>query len=376
MIEKRLFVSNSFEISCFEFVLSFELRASNLGGVAVRQQAPQYRYRGIMEFMILALLFFLGLTIQVYGQDEQSGEEGFRIGVAVDQVSLSVSARSVNGGFVRDLTQDDFRVFENGELQQIVNFYSGEVPVKVLLLIDASGSTRVNQGEIRRAALLFAQSLGEEDQVAVITFNYAPKLILNWTNEIEKVQSALESIYAKGSTVLNDAIYVAFDDLFRGLEGKKAVILLTDGVDTGSMVSFDESMDLALRSEGMVYVVSKLDEYWMSAIQARQELSARGRWIPKELKDDYILGVRRSLKRLAELSGGKYLDTKTFNSLTDVYAQVAEELKNQYYVSYVPREKGRNGEWREIDVQVNRGGVVASSRRGYFAGQQGPGQPN
>jgi len=329
--------------------------------------------------MVLALLILLGLTIQGFGQTEEAGqsdEEGFRIGVAVDQVSLSVNARSVNGGFVRDLTRDDFRVFENGELQQIVNFYSGEVPVNVVLLIDASGSTRDSQGEIRRAAMLFAQSLGKEDKVAVITFNYAPKLILNWTNDIDKVQLALESIYAKGATVLNDAIYVIFDDLFRGMEGKKAVILLTDGVDTGSMVSFEESMDLALSSEAMVYIVSKLDEYWMAAIQARQELSSRGRLIPKELKDDYILGVRRSLKRLAELSGGKYLDTKAFASLTDVYAQVAEELKNQYYVSYVPRDKTRNGEWREIDIQVNRGGVVASSRRGYFAGRQGSGQPN
>jgi len=331
---------------------------------------------GIMERMILVLLVLFALTIQVYGQNEETDEEGFRIGIAVDQVSLSVNARSVNGGFVRDLTKDDFLVFENGELQEIVNFYSGEVPVKVVLLIDASGSTRVSQGEIRRAALLFAQSLGKEDEVAVITFNYAPKLILNWTNDIEKIQLALESIYAKGATVLNDAIYVTFDDLFQGLEGKKAVILLTDGVDTGSMVSFEESMNLALSSEAMIYVVSKLDEYWMAAIQARQELASRGRLVPKELQDDYILGVRRSLKRLAELSGGKYLDTKAFASLTDVYAQVAEELKNQYYVSYVPRDKSRTGEWREIDIQVTRGGVIASSRRGYYAGLPGQGRPN
>jgi len=326
-----------------------------------------------MDKMLLALVILTSLMLQGFGQAEDTEEEtneGFRIGVAVDQVSLSVNARSVNGGFVRDLTSDDFRVFENGELQQIVNFYSGEVPVKVVLLIDASGSTRISQGEIRRAALLFAQSLGEEDQVAVITFNYAPKLILNWTNDIGKIQYALESIYAKGQTVLNDAIYVTFDDLFRGLEGKKAVILLSDGVDTGSMVSFEESMELALRSEAMVYIVSKLDEYWMAAIQARQEYSSRGWLIPKELKDDYILRVRRSLKRLADLSGGKYLDTKAFSSLTDVYAQVAEELKNQYWVSYIPKDKSKNGDWREIDIQVNRGGVVASSRRGYYAGSQ------
>jgi Ca-activated chloride channel family protein len=209
--------------------------------------------------------------------------------------------------------------------------------------------------------------------VAIITFNSQPRLILNWTNDIEKVQYALESIYAKGNTVLNDAIYVTFDDLFRNIEGKKAVILLSDGVDTGSMMSFDEAIDLALRSESMVYVVSKLDEYWTAAIQARHKLAARGQLVPREFKDDFILNVRRSLKRLADLTGGKYLDTKAFLSLTDVYKQVAEELKNQYYIAYIPKNKAKDGRWRDIEIRVARGGVVASTRPGYFARKAKPG---
>lgn len=294
-------------------------------------------------------------------------EGGFRIGVAVDQVFLSVNARSVSGGFVKDLTRDDFRVFEDGRLQRIVNFYSQQVPVKVVLLIDASGSTRHNQTEIRQAALEFAENLEPEDQVAVITFNYQPRLILNWTNDQSKIQLALESIYAKGNTVLNDALYVTFDDLLRGADGKSAVILLTDGIDTGSMVSFDESVDLALRSESMVYVVSKLEEYWANAIYQRQQIRSRVAIMPRELTDDYILEMKRSLSRLANLTGGKVLDTKAFNSLTDVYAQVAEELKNQYYLSYIPTNPTQDGTWRNINVEVGRGGIVVRSRQGYFA---------
>ena len=340
-------------------------------------EGTDLRKLGYNEYMRLMLLVPLMVAMLALTQDQETppeDQEGFRIGVAVDQVFLSVNARSVNGGFVKDLTQDDFAVFENGELQQIVNFYSSEVPVKVALLIDASASTRHSQTQIRQAALQFSRSLGAEDEVAIITFNYAPKLILNWTNDAQRIEYALESIYAKGRTVMNDAIYVAFDDLFRGVEGKKAVILLTDGVDTDSMVSFDEAVELALRSEAMVYVVSKLDEYWMQAIQYRQQISGRG-FVPEELTDQYIIKVRRSLKRLAQMTGGKYLDTKAFNSLTDVYAQVAEELKNQYYLSYIPRDKPRDGEWREIDIQVGRGGVVASSRRGYYAGSGNMGRP-
>ncbi len=293
-------------------------------------------------------------------------DEGFRIGVAVEQVFLSVNVRGPNG-FVRDLTADDFAVFEDGRLQKVVNFYSARVPVKVVLLIDISGSTTYAQADIRHAALLFAKSLSPEDQIAIITFNHQPRLILNWTNKLEEVQLALESIYARGYTVLNDAIYVTFDDLLRDVEGKTAVILLTDGIDNGSTVSFDEAMELALRSDTMVYVVSKLEEYWAQAIAIRQQLQSQARLVPRELQDDYILERKRALNRLANLTGGRMLDTQSFARLDDVYAQVAEELKNQYYLSYIPSNQNRDGTWREIEVQVARGGVAVSTRRGYYA---------
>jgi Ca-activated chloride channel family protein len=293
-------------------------------------------------------------------------DEGFRIGVAVNQVFLSVNVRGPNG-FVRDLTVNDFAVFEDGHLQKVVNFYRERVPVRVVLLIDISGSTTYTQADIRHAALLFAKSLSPEDQVAIITFNHQPRLILNWTNKLEDIQLALESIYARGNTALNDAIYVTFDDLLRDVEGKTAVILLTDGIDTGSTVSFEEAVDLALRSDTMVYVVSKLEEYWAQAIAIRQELQAQARLVPKVLQDDYILERKRALNRLASLTGGRVLDTRAFGRLEEIYAQVAEELKNQYYLSYIPSNQNRDGTWREIEVQVARGGVAVSTRRGYYA---------
>ena len=301
-------------------------------------------------------------------RDQQAGQdEGFRIGVAVNQVFLSVNARSINGGFVQGLSEQDFLVFEDERLQKIVNFYSEEVPVKVVLLIDASGSTQYSQADIRHAALEFVKRLNPDDQVAVITFNHQAKLILDFTNKFDDVKLALESIYARGNTVLNDALYVTFDDLLADQEGKTAVILLTDGIDTGSMTSFDESMNLALRSDSMVYVVSKVDEYRAYAIQARQEMQARLMTVPKEYQDDYIRERKEQLRRLANLSGGRLLDTTDFYSLTDIYQQVADELRNQYYLSYVPTNQERNGSWRSVDVKVSRGGVVVGTRKGYFA---------
>ncbi len=306
-------------------------------------------------------------TAQQSGQDDSGDDQGFHIGVNVNQVFLSVNARSVSGGFVKDLTKDDFLVFEDGRLQKIVNFYSEKVPVKVVLLIDASGSTRFTQVDIRNAALEFVKSLGPEDEVAVITFNDKVKLILDFTNKLDDIKLALESIYAKGSTVLNDAVYVTFDDLLKNAEGKTAVILLTDGIDTGSMVSFESAMNLALRSDTVVYVASKVDEYRQGAIQARRQLAAQAQYIPKELKDDYIVERKAMLQRLADLTGGRLLDTFDFYSLTNVYQQVAEELRNQYYISYTPTNQARDGSWRSIDLKTTRGGLVVSTRKGYFA---------
>ena len=315
-------------------------------------------------------LFLLLLGLFPAGQEESSQEqqgEGFRIGVAVDQVFLSVNARSVTGGFVNDLTREQIQVYEDGVQQEIVNFYSEGVPVHVVLLIDISGSTRQAQGEIHQAALEFAKNLDSEDRVAVITFNDAPRLILDWTNDIEKVKVALGSIYAKGSTVFNDALYVTFDDLLASVEGKKAVIALTDGIDTNSMVDSAETMDLAIRSESMVYVVSKLEEYWAGAMAARMAYQRRTGYVPKQLTDSFILNARRFLQRLAQQTGGKVLDTQAFVSLSDVYRQVAEELKNQYYVSYISSNILKDGKWRQVEVRARPAGVVVSTRPGYYA---------
>jgi VWFA-related protein len=213
----------------------------------------------------------------------------------------------------------------------------------------------------------FATSLESEDQISVVTFSDDPRLILNWTNDVQRVTSALHSIYAKGATVLNDALYVVFDDLLRDTKGKKAVIILTDGIDTGSLVGQTEVMQLAVRSETMVYVVSKLEEYWAGAIAARAQLQAQSRLIPEVLKDSFILEARQFLERLAQRTGGKILRAQDFATLSDVYRQVAEELKNQYHISYTSSNIIKDGRWREIEVRTQRREVEVNTRPGYYA---------
>ena len=317
----------------------------------------------IMAAACLALLPRAGL-----GQDqEEPGQPEFKIGVAVDQVFLSVTARARDGGFFKNLAREDFQVLEDGVQQNIINFTQEAVPVSVVLLIDASGSTRFTQASIRAAALRFAESLSQEDKIAIITFNDAPRLILDWTNDLEKVEYALGTIYAKGPTVMNDALFVTFDDLLKDVEGKTAVMMLTDGVDTGSMVGLEEATNLATRSDAIVYTASKLDEYWAGAIQARQKIRAHGQLVPNELTDSYIMQARKGLQRLARVTGGRVLEAQAYANLTEVYETVAEELKNQYYLSYIPSNSRKDGGWRWLEVNSLRLGVVTKTRSGYYA---------
>ncbi len=320
--------------------------------------------------------FILFLAMFAPPQDprppEPQDDPGFKLSVAVNQVFLSVTARSYEGGFYKGLTQKDFQVFEDGVEQEILNFAQEAVPVSVVLLIDASGSTRDIQSSIRRAALSFAKSLGEEDQLSIIQFNHEPRLILEWTNDLERVQLALERIYAKARTFMYDALFVTFDDLLADVSGKKAVILLTDGVDTGSEITDSEVLDLAVRSEALVYVASKLKEYWAGAIQTRSQFFRMGRPVPPVFSDDYILQSKRALDRLADTTGGRVLEAEAFSNLTQVYQAVADELKNQYYLSYIPTNASPDGRWREIEVRAKRTGVSVKTRAGYFAAGTGP----
>jgi Ca-activated chloride channel family protein len=325
--------------------------------------------------LLLTLLPWLQAVPQQPQQPQQQTppdqRPGYHIGVNVNQIFLPVSARSPEGGFVRGLTKDDFQVLEDGVKQDILNFYAeASLPVHVVLLLDISGSTRDTQAEIRRAALDFVRNLSPDDRVAVIVFNFQPRLILNWTNDLTKIQTSLESVYPRGNTVLHDALYVTFDDLLKTVDGRKAVILLTDGADTGSMVSRDEVMRLALDSQAVVYTVSTLDQYWAGAIATRMQYQAASQLIPKELTDRFIIDNKRFLERISQQTGGKVLDTAAYASLTDVYKAVADELKNQYYISYVPKNILRDGAWRSIEVRVMRPGVVATTRPGYYAPRQ------
>lgn len=310
------------------------------------------------------------LASQAAGQSDTSPQQGeatpgFRIGVEVNEVYLSVSARSLDtGGFERGLTKNDFRILEDGMPQEITNFNSEAVPVHVAILLDVSGSVQGELPEFRRAIVNFAGALSKDDKIAIITFSDKAKLILDWTSDPKKVEFAANSVYSKGTTVYYDALYVTFADLLKNIPGRKAVIVLTDGIDTASSTSFQQVERLALRSEAMVYYVSKLDEY--------AAMAAGARWanpLEPSLKDSFIQRVRTEMNALSTETGGAVLNYVAM-SLSDIYQRVAEELRNQYYIGYLPSNHAKDGSWRKIEIQIRKPGVQATTRAGYYAAKK------
>ena len=326
--------------------------------------------RSFFLFFLTLFVFFVFFVSFVgslpgFSQEQKPAPDQqppFKIGVEVELVNLPVSARLVSGGFAKGLQQSDFRVFEEGAEQEISLFVQESVPVHVALLLDVSGSVENYWGSIRTAARRFAAVLSPNDRLAMIAFNYQPRLILDWTADFKLADKAMGKILPKGTTALFDAIYVAFDDLFAKVDGKKVVILLTDGFDNSSQVQYETMLDLAMRSNALIYVVSETQ-----ALRDNLEYLNRKEGAQIAINPMDFAAVDSMLRHMTFQTGGRVLYPQSFGDLGNAYAEVAEELANQYAIGYVPHNRIKDGKYRQVKVEVDRADVRLSTRPGYYA---------
>lgn len=344
-------------------------------------------YRLLGAFLCMALLIVpLGRAQQKPGassppsseaktdNDSRTKKDDFIIRTEVNMVNLPVTVRSHTGGFVKGLKKDLFHVYEDGVEQEISLFSQEQVPAHLVLLIDISESVRYEWGSIKNAARRFVAQLGPEDKVSVVVFNHETRLIQDWTNAAAKVSTALDSVFPKGRTFLWDALYVAADEMLRDVKGKKAIILLSDGFDNcvsgidihpKRCVDYPEGLDMAIKSGAMVYVVSEVQ-----ALRNQMEFAEKENGYRLGIPADAFIQVDLLLKKLAFETGGKVLYPDTFGELGNVYAQVAEELKNQYSIGYVSSNTFKDGTYRKVRVAVEKEKTTATTRPGYFAPKQ------
>ena len=290
---------------------------------------------------------------QVPAQGQTLPQPSFRAGV--EMVVLQVTVTEGGRRYVRDLVAEDFTVFEDGRAQPLAFFSHTRTPVALSLLIDTSTSMEGMLGLAQDAAIAFVRRLGPDDVAQVIAFSSGVSIVQPFTGALPELEAAIRRTRAHGSTALNTATYVALTELrkLRGGDGggvrRHAIVLLSDGEDTSSLVSFEQVMDLAQRADVAIYPIGL-------RLPSGDQVSARfneGAFV---------------LRQLAQATGGRVFFADRPQDLTHVYGQVADELSNQYTLAYVPARR-RDGRWRTISVRVARPECVAATRPGYFAGQ-------
>ncbi len=286
---------------------------------------------------------------------------GFKIGVEVNMVTVPVTIRKQEGGFIKGLPQSAFHIYEDGQPQEVVLFTQEALPARIAIVLDNSGSVRTEWGTIKFATSKFIENLKQDDQFAIVSFNTEIHLKIDWTRKTDRVDSVLTSIYCKDNTKLWDAIYVVSNDVFKNVKEKKAMIIMSDGLDNDSAVSYEDAVKAAVRSEAAVYVVSKTQ-----AVKEAMEAEAKDSpylKIPQKIFADADL----ALKGLAYQTGGRVLYANSFGLLDNIYAEVDEELRNQYTIGYISTNAVKDGSYRRIDVRVNAPGALISARPGYYA---------
>ena len=262
--------------------------------------------------------------------------------VSVNRVVLYATAQDSDHRFILDLKKEDFRLDEDDKPQEILDFYVEQRPVILCLLLDSSGSMQGKMDKVHLAADKFVESLKPEDRALVIDFDEKVFLLEDFTNDAKLLKEAIDSTTAEGGTALYDALYAAFRKL-KDHQGKKAIVILSDGEDTNSKFSYQRVLESAKTNEVLIYSIglgiSMLD-----------------------------VASHSVLKELAEETGGRSFFPGKAEELEGVYQQIAEELRSQYYLSYSPSNEDWNGKWRKIRLTApKRKEAEVRTRRGYYA---------
>lgn len=328
------------------------------------------------------LLAALGAGALLRGQDKITAE--------VNVVNVFATVHDKKGDIVRDLTKDDFKIEEDGR-PQTVKYFSKEsdLPLKLGLTVDTSPSQRRLLEQERGASYKFLDQVLREDKdlAFVLHFDAEVELLEDFTSSRKKLQSALNELEAaqprqlnrrdpndpgsgqprrRGGTSLYDAVLLASDELMKKQTGRKALILLTDGVDTSSKSTMTDAIESAQKADTLVYSVYFADE------QQYGQQGGGGVFGPPRMGRHGGMGRgpqrpdgRKVLQRLADETGGTFFERKK-QSLDDIYRQLQDELRSQYSLGYTP-DKNTGPGFRQIKVTTKDKGLIVHARDGYYA---------
>lgn len=306
---------------------------------------------------------------------EQEINPGDVISVNTTEIMLPVTVRDSNGQFVKNLTRDDFRVFEDNRLQPLRDLALREIPVDAVLMVDASSSTARNLDDFRRAAEGFASRLGPDDRISLIKFDDTVTLLQDWTKSRFQLRRALTRVVPGMFTRFNDALLLTAREQYGSTQSRRAAIILTDGIDSGRGTSLENALRALLEAQVVVYVISNTEisrRAKLADLNSLDDGSEATRRFNKLRIDDLragLLALDQSddlLEQLTAATGGKLYKPLSFDGLESTYAEVAEELRHQYALYYTPLDKRRDRVFRRVRVETSNPTYQTRTRKGYF----------
>ena len=307
----------------------------------------------------------LGSFAVLVAQDEP-------IRVDVNLVSVLASVRGKAGALIANLQKDDFKIYEDGKEQQIKNFTrETDLPLTLGLLVDTSASQeRLVDIEQRAASQFFSKVLRPKDQAFLIQFGAEAELLQDLTNSARLLQDGLKQLRLsvpmgglhpgpvptmqnQAGTILYDAVYLAANEKLKREVGRKAIVLITDGVDTGSKISRDKAIESAQKSDAIIYSIYYMDRAAYGGGFGTISLGGGG--------------GESELRRMSSETGGQVFKVDRGHSLDEIFREIQDEMRSQYAISYQPPNPKRDGSYHKIDIKLANKDYKPQARKGYYA---------
>jgi len=317
-----------------------------------------------MRFAVASLLPFLACAPLAAAQDEPV------IKVDVDLVNILASVRSKGGALIGNLEKSDFKVFEDGKEQTIKSFTrETDLPLTIGLLVDTSGSQeRLIDIERRAADQFFSKVLRPKDEAFLIQFGAEAELLQDSTNSPRLLREGLNQLRLsvpvgglhpgpvptmqnQAGTILYDAVYLAANERLKSEVGRKAIIIITDGVDTGSKISRDKSIEAAQKADSIIYSIYYVDRaaYYNGGFGS------------------FGGGGEGELRRMSSETGGQVFPVSNKLTLDDIFREIQEEMRSQYVIAYTPPNPKKDGSYHKVDLRVGNKDYKVQARKGYYA---------
>ena len=332
--------------------------------IAKRRTPTTRTLSELLVSLLCCLSAILCLLAPAYGQSPvpddvkhdtpgQTINQGQALRFDVELALVNVTVTDPYDRLVTGLESENFRVFEDSVEQEIVSFSSEDVPVSIGVILDFSGSMANKIGKAKQAALQFLKTANPQDEFFLVGFNDSAQLLSSFSPNVEDLQSRMLLASAKGKTALMDAIYLGISQMRAANNGKRALLIISDGGDNNSRYNEKDIKRLVKEANTQLYSIGIFDqpEYRSRTLE--------------ELNGPTLLN------ELTELSGGRSFTVENPNDLPDIATKIGAELRNQYVLGYRPSHKAHDARWRKIKVKLRTPKglppLTAYAKTGYYA---------